>query len=53
MTNALILGKSGMLGSMVYHYLSNFTNLTVYGTVRNPDYLQENDLLFDAYNFEQ
>jgi len=53
MTNVLILGKSGMLGSMVYHYFKNFTNLNVYGTVRNPDYLQGNDLLFDAYNFKQ
>ena len=42
-----------MLGSMVYHYFSNFTNLNIYGTVRNPDYLQENDLRFDAYNFKQ
>jgi len=53
MTNVLILGKSGMLGSMVYGYFKNFTNLNVYGTVRNPDYLQGNDLLFDVYNFKQ
>ena len=53
MTNVLILGKSGMLGSMVYDYFRNFTNLNVYGTVRNPDYLRGNDLLFDVYNFKQ
>ncbi len=53
MTNVLILGKSGMLGSMVYDYFKNFTNLNIYGTVRNPDYLQGNDLLFDVYNFKQ
>ncbi len=53
MTNVLILGKSGMLGSMVYDYFKNSTNLNIYGTVRNPDYLQGNDLLFDVYNFKQ
>jgi len=53
MTNVLILGKSGMLGSMVYNYFKNFTNLNIYGTVRNPDYQQGNDLLFDVYNFKQ
>ena len=42
-----------MLGSMVYDYFKNFTNLNIYGTVRNPDYLQGNDLLFDVYNFKQ
>jgi len=53
MTNVLILGKSGMLGSMVYHYLSNSNDLNVYGTVRNTDYLKKNDLLFDAYTLKQ
>jgi dTDP-4-dehydrorhamnose reductase len=52
-TNVLILGKSGMLGSMVYHYFTNFTNLNIYGTVRKTEYLQGNDLLFDAFTFEQ
>ena len=52
-TNILILGVSGMLGSMVFDYLSNHTNLNVYGTVRNRDYLKEKVLLFDAYDISQ
>ena len=42
-----------MLGSMIYDYFSNFTNLNIYGTVRNTNYQQGNDLLFDAHNFKQ
>ena len=53
MTNILILGVSGMLGSMVFDYLSNHTNLNVYGTVRNSDFLKEKVLLFDAYDISQ
>ena len=33
----LILGASGMLGSMLYKYLSDDQDLLVYGTYRNPD----------------
>ncbi|MHA1461030.1 MAG: sugar nucleotide-binding protein [Promethearchaeota archaeon] len=53
MTNILILGVSGMLGSMVFDYFSNHTNLNVYGTVRNSDFLKEKVLLFDAYDILQ
>ncbi|MBA7639119.1 hypothetical protein ES703_46777 [subsurface metagenome] len=52
-TNVLILGVSGMLGSMVFGYLSNHTNLNVYGTARNPDFLKEKVLFFDAYDISQ
>jgi dTDP-4-dehydrorhamnose reductase len=44
----LILGATGMLGSMVYSYLKNQTVLKVQGTARNKD----SDLLeFDAADF--
>ena len=52
-TNVLILGVSGMLGSTVFDYLSNHTNFNVYGTVRNPDFLKKKVLLFDAYDISQ
>lgn len=48
-----MLGISGMLGSMVFDYLSNYSEFNVYGTVRNPDYLRENVFLFDAYDITQ
>lgn len=52
-TKVLILGVSGMLGSMVFDYLSKNTELKVYGTVRNPEYLKNNVFLFDAYDTSQ
>ena len=48
MTNILVLGVSGMLGSMVFNYLSKNSNFNTYGTVRNPKFLGKNILLFDA-----
>lgn len=51
--NVLILGVSGMLGSMVFDYLSNNTELKVYGTVRNPKYLKNSVFLFDANDISQ
>jgi len=53
MSNILILGVSGMLGSMVFDYLSNNTELKVYGTVRDPKYLKNGVFLFDACNISQ
>jgi dTDP-4-dehydrorhamnose reductase len=52
MTNILVLGVSGMLGSMVFDYLSKNKNLTIYGTVRNKDYCNEKILYFDANNLD-
>ena len=53
MTNILVLGISGMLGSMVFDYLSINSDLVVYGTVRDKKYLKENIFLFDAYDISQ
>ncbi|MFX0074885.1 MAG: dTDP-4-dehydrorhamnose reductase family protein [Candidatus Hermodarchaeota archaeon] len=53
MTSVLILGVSGMLGSMVFDYLAKNTDLSVYGTVRNPEFLTSNVFLFDAYDITQ
>jgi dTDP-4-dehydrorhamnose reductase len=53
MTNVLVMGVSGMLGSIVFNYLSDIDNLTVFGTVRNPDYQKDNVLLFDANDIAQ
>ncbi|MBD3211368.1 MAG: sugar nucleotide-binding protein [Candidatus Lokiarchaeota archaeon] len=53
MDNVLVLGTSGMLGSMVFDFLSNNSKFHVYGTVRNQDYLKENIFLFDANHIEQ
>jgi dTDP-4-dehydrorhamnose reductase len=47
-TNILVLGTSGMLGSMVFDYLSRNPNFEVYGTVRNEKFLEERLFLFDA-----
>ena len=52
-SNILILGVSGMLGSMVFDYLSNNTEIKVYGTVRNPIYLKDGVFLFEANNISQ
>ncbi|MFX1419069.1 MAG: dTDP-4-dehydrorhamnose reductase family protein [Promethearchaeota archaeon] len=49
----LVLGVSGMLGSMVFNYLSRNPNLNVNGTVRNSEYLDEKIYLFDAYDIFQ
>ena len=53
MTNILVLGVSGMLGSMVFDYLSKNPSFNVYGTVRNSKFLDEKIYLFDAYNISQ
>lgn len=53
MRNVLVLGASGMLGSVVFDYLSKNPNLRVYGTIRNVKYLKENIVLFDAYDISQ
>ena len=44
----LVLGISGMLGSMVFDYISKNKDFNVYGTVRNPKYQKERVLLFNA-----
>jgi dTDP-4-dehydrorhamnose reductase len=51
--NVLVLGISGMLGSMVFDYLSKNPNLDVYGTVRNSKYLKEKALIFNANDISQ
>lgn len=51
--NVLILGISGMLGSMVFDYLSKNPKLDVHGTVRNSEYLKEKVLIFDANDISQ
>ncbi|MCK4778568.1 MAG: sugar nucleotide-binding protein [Candidatus Lokiarchaeota archaeon] len=53
MINILVLGVSGMLGSMVFNYLSKNSDFNVYGTVRNPKFLLEKLLLFDANELSQ
>ena len=53
MANILVLGISGMLGSMVFDYLSNNKNFNVYGTVRNTQYQRERTFLFDANDITQ
>lgn len=52
-TIILVLGVSGMLGSMVFEYFSRNPNLNVYGTVRNSNYLDEKIYLFDANEIVQ
>ena len=53
MTNILVLGASGMLGAIVFDYLSKNKNFTVYGTVRNSKYQNNRIFLFDAYDISQ
>ncbi len=53
MKNILVLGISGMLGSMVFGYLSKNPDLKVYGTVRNPKYVKDRVFQFDAYKISQ
>ncbi len=53
MVNILVLGISGMLGSMVFDYLSKNMNFNVSGTVRNAKYQKERIFLFDANHISQ
>ncbi len=53
MTTILVLGISGMLGSIVFDYLSRNKNFDVYGTVRNVKYKKDRIFLFDAYDCSQ
>ena len=53
MTNVLMLGVTGMLGSMVFDYLSKNSDFNVYGTSRNSKFLSEQVLLFDARDISQ
>ncbi len=53
MKNILVLGISGMLGSMVFDYLSKNHELNVYGTIRNPKFKKGKVLQFDAYNISE
>ena len=52
-TNILVLGISGMLGSMVFDYLSKNRDFNVYGTVRNPKFQKDRIKLFNAYNISE
>lgn len=49
MTRVLILGKSGMLGSMVFHYLSKYSLFKVIGT--NREEFNAENFLKDSANF--
>jgi dTDP-4-dehydrorhamnose reductase len=53
MKNVLVLGVSGMLGSMAFDYLSRNPSINVYGTVRNSKYFDEKIYFFDAYDISQ
>ncbi|MBN1216056.1 MAG: SDR family oxidoreductase [Candidatus Lokiarchaeota archaeon] len=53
MTNILVLGVSGMLGSMVFDYLKRNPEFNVYGTVRNEEFQEDDIFLFDANKFSQ
>jgi dTDP-4-dehydrorhamnose reductase len=53
MVNILVLGISGMLGSMVFDYLSKNKNFNVYGTVRNTQYQRDRTFIFDANDISQ
>jgi dTDP-4-dehydrorhamnose reductase len=48
MPNILIMGKTGMLGSMLFHYLSKIENYDIYSTSRGES--TERNLCFDAEN---
>ena len=50
MTRILVLGTSGMLGSMAFNYFSENPDLDVYGTVREQQYQLDKILIFDAYS---
>lgn len=53
MINILVLGVSGMLGAMVFDYLSKNNDFNVYGTVRNSKYQSNRVFLFDAHDTTQ
>ena len=53
MTRVLVLGSSGMLGSMVFHYLSKNPELAVYNTVRDPKYKTQNSIIFDVNTLDE
>jgi len=53
MINILVLGVSGMLGAMVFDYLSKNNDFNVYGTVRNSKYQTNRVFLFDAHDTTQ
>ncbi|MHA1988644.1 MAG: sugar nucleotide-binding protein, partial [Promethearchaeota archaeon] len=53
MTNILVLGVSGMLGSMVFDYLSKNKDFNVFGTVRNAKFQTDRIYMFDAYKISQ
>ncbi len=46
----LILGKTGMLGSMVFHYLRNRSDLDVYATTRRSEH-ENKDFYFETDSF--
>ena len=51
--NILVLGTSGMLGAMVFDYLSKKKSFNVFGTVRNAKYQKDRIFLFDANDISQ
>jgi dTDP-4-dehydrorhamnose reductase len=54
MTNIIVLGVSGMLGSMVFNYLSKNEQFKVFGTSREPSSLiYKNILNLDAKNITE
>ena len=50
-TKVLILGSTGMLGSMMYRFFSSLTAYQVIGTVRNQNNSDKNIQYFDAQQF--
>ena len=46
----LVLGKDGMLGSMVYHHLTNFSGLDVSSTTRRKS-KSKNIYYLEVYDF--
>jgi len=53
MVKILVLGTSGMLGSMIFDYLRKNRDFSVHGTVRNQKYQTKNMLLFDAQHIKE
>jgi dTDP-4-dehydrorhamnose reductase len=53
MSTILVLGVSGMLGSMVFGYLRKNPDLEVFGTVRNKNYQKDGMFMFDANDVSQ
>lgn len=52
-SNVLVLGISGMLGSIIFDYLKKNPDFNIYGTVRNQKYQKEGVFIFDAYDISQ